>query len=144
MPLPVPKHKEKKSDFVGRCMSEIGKDKAFKDSKQRVAVCYHQFEQAKASAEGVVDLEKDEMLLLSSEKKTNNLGDDNLLFSEDGLFPIMIPMDVKDAINNFGRIGKDMGFEIFIYKLYHKARSKGPEFVNMIPADLRKEYKLFS
>jgi hypothetical protein len=62
MPIPKPRSKEKKSEFVSRCVSQISKE--YKDNKQAVAICYNQFQEAKASAEGVVDLENDEMLIL--------------------------------------------------------------------------------
>jgi hypothetical protein len=68
MPLPIPKNKEKRSDFIGRCVSEVAKDPKFKDNKQRVAICYTQFKEAKASADGVVSLANDDEMLLFSDK----------------------------------------------------------------------------
>ncbi len=66
MPIPKPKSKEKRSDFVSRCVSQISSE--YKDNKQAVAICYSTFEQAKASAEGVVDLgNEDQMLILKQE-----------------------------------------------------------------------------
>lgn len=47
MPLPSPKKDEKKSAFVQRCLADPIVQKDFKDIKQRVAVCYSQFEQSK-------------------------------------------------------------------------------------------------
>ena len=67
MPLPKPKNKEKRSDFIGRCVSEVAKDPKFKDNKQRVAICYTQFKEAKASADGIVSLANDDEMLLFSE-----------------------------------------------------------------------------
>jgi len=49
MPLPTPNDKESKNDFVGRCISELSDKKEFKDNKQRVAVCYAQYDKAKES-----------------------------------------------------------------------------------------------
>lgn len=69
MALPKPKDKEKRSAFVSRCISELTTNKEFKDSKQRVAVCYSQYQEAKASADGVVDLENDDEMLLLSPKE---------------------------------------------------------------------------
>lgn len=66
MPLPKPKNKEKRKDFIQRCMSEMPSDE-FKDPKQRVAVCYNQYKEAKATAEGIVEFPDDEMLILKSE-----------------------------------------------------------------------------
>lgn len=62
MPIPKPRSKEKRSDFVSRCVSQISSE--YKDNKQAVAICYNQFKESKASADGVVDLENDEMLIL--------------------------------------------------------------------------------
>lgn len=61
MPIPKPKSKEKKSEFVSRCVSQIADE--YKDSKQAVAICYSSFDEAKASADGVVDVGNDEMLI---------------------------------------------------------------------------------
>lgn len=49
MPLPSPKGKEKRTDFVSRCVSALTKRGEGKDSKQRVAICNSQFKKAKAS-----------------------------------------------------------------------------------------------
>lgn len=46
MPLPTPNKEESKNDFVGRCISELSDKKEFKDNKQRVAVCYAQYDKA--------------------------------------------------------------------------------------------------
>jgi len=77
-------------------------------------------------------------------KKRSDLKDTDFLFPDKRSFPIMTPQDVRDAISNFGRMGGDMSYDEFINKLYHKAKNKGSDFVNMIPPDTRKEYKLFS
>jgi hypothetical protein len=70
MPLPTPNKKEKKKDFVSRCISEVAKDPKFKDNKQRIAICYTQFDEAKASADVVVGSGDDEFLDFV-EKKQN-------------------------------------------------------------------------
>ena len=62
MPLPKPRKKEKKKDFVGRCISEVAKDPKFKDNQQRIAICYTQYDEAKASADVVVGSGDDEFL----------------------------------------------------------------------------------
>lgn len=62
MPLPSPRKKEKKKDFVSRCISEVAKDPKFKDNQQRIAICYTQFDEAKASADVVVGSGDDEFL----------------------------------------------------------------------------------
>lgn len=65
MPIPKPKSKEKKSEFVSRCVSQISSE--YKDNKQAVAICYNSFDEAKASADGVVDVGNDEMLIFLKE-----------------------------------------------------------------------------
>ena len=62
MPLPSPRKKEKKKDFVGRCISEVAKDPKFKDNQQRIAICYTQYDTAKASADVIVGSGDDEFL----------------------------------------------------------------------------------
>ena len=42
MPLPKPNKKEKNSDFMSRCISDLESKKEFKNNKQRAAVCYQQ------------------------------------------------------------------------------------------------------
>jgi len=75
-------------------------------------------------------------------KKRSELKDSDFLFPEDRSFPIVSPQDVRDAINNFGRMKKGMSYDAFIKKLYRKAKSKGPEFVSAIPESTKKEHKL--
>jgi predicted metal-binding transcription factor (methanogenesis marker protein 9) len=50
MPLVKPKNKEKKTEFVSRCIGDTQTNKDFPDQKQRIAVCYSQWEKAKAEA----------------------------------------------------------------------------------------------
>jgi hypothetical protein len=75
MPLPTPNNKEKKSDFVSRCVSEVAKDPKFKDNKQRVAICYTQFDEAKKSKASVIgEIDGEEFLVFSEsayKKKMN-------------------------------------------------------------------------
>ena len=42
MPLPSPKRKEKRGEFMTRCMTQLSDKGEFKDAKQRAAVCYSQ------------------------------------------------------------------------------------------------------
>jgi hypothetical protein len=66
MPLPTPNDKEKRSDFVSRCvLSEIVK-KDFKSQDQRVAVCYSQYEKAKKKSKATVEFGDDEIILMQS------------------------------------------------------------------------------
>ena len=162
MPLPTPNNKEKKSDFVSRCISEVAKDPKFKDNKQRIAICYTQFDEAKKSKASIVAGSDDEEFLVFANcddmeddmeegdavqktyqgKKRSELKDSDFLFPEKKSFPIVSPQDVRDAINNFGRMGGDMTYDQFIKKLYQKAKSKGQDFVNAIPEKTRKEHNL--
>jgi len=149
MPLPSPKGKEKQNDFISRCMGDNTMGKDFKDQKQRAAVCYSQWEKAKASADVVLGSEGNETLIFNEVaqeryggKKRSNLKDGDFLFPETRSFPIVTPQDVRDAISNFGRMKGDMTYDTFIKKLYRKAKSKGQEFVDAIPESTKKEHKL--
>jgi hypothetical protein len=66
-------------------------------------------------------------------KKRNDLKDSDFLFPETRSFPIVTPTDVKDAINNYGRMSGQISYETFLRKLYNKCKSKGPEFVAALP-----------
>ena len=66
MPLPTPNDKEKRSDFIARCMSSDIINKDFKDQKQKAAVCYSQYEKAKKKSKACVEFGEDEMLLIKS------------------------------------------------------------------------------
>ena len=65
MPLPKPKNKEKKSEFVSRCIGDNQTGKDFPDQKQRIAVCYSQWDKAKKEAAASVELNNDEFLVFS-------------------------------------------------------------------------------
>jgi hypothetical protein len=58
-------------------------------------------------------------------KTRSELKDSDFLFPEDRSFPLTTTQDVRDAINNFGRMKKAMSYETFIKKLWNKAKSKG-------------------
>lgn len=73
-------------------------------------------------------------------KKRSELKDSDFLFPEDRSFPIMTSQDVRDAINNFGRMKKAMSYESFIKKLWQKAKSKGLE--SGIPDSTKEKYNL--
>ena len=62
MPLPTPKNKEKRSDFISRCMSSDIINKDFKDQKQKAAVCYSQYEKAKKKSKAHIEIGDDEIL----------------------------------------------------------------------------------
>jgi hypothetical protein len=65
MPLIKPKNKEKKSEFVSRCIGDTQSGKDFPDQKQRIAVCYSQWDKAKKEAAASVELNNDEFLIFA-------------------------------------------------------------------------------
>lgn len=75
MPLPSPKKKEKRSEFVSRCVSELSSKDEFKDSKQRVAVCYDIFKKKESEASIVIG-EGDDTQLFFEESSSKQLEKD--------------------------------------------------------------------
>jgi hypothetical protein len=154
MPLPSPKQSEKQKDFISRCAGNETMNKDFKDTKQRLAVCYSQWEKAKASAFASVGEGDAEVLIdfscpecADAAQKTyggkprNDLKDSDFLYPSERSFPIVTPADVKDAVSSFGRSkGKD--FEDFKRRLVRKAKIKGPEFVKALPQTIKDEFKI--
>jgi hypothetical protein len=65
MPLVKPKNKEKKTEFVSRCIGDTQTNKDFPDQKQRIAVCYSQWDKAKKDASASVELNDDEFLVFA-------------------------------------------------------------------------------
>jgi hypothetical protein len=47
MPLPSPSKKEKKSDFISRCMSDEAMKKEYPNRDQRLAVCFTTWKRSK-------------------------------------------------------------------------------------------------
>jgi hypothetical protein len=164
MPIPKPKSKEKEGDYMGRCM-EFMKDERY-PQKQKVAICLNTYRgpQKKAKAEIEIDIKNPDLNINNNfnkqqilevdiseteayqktykNKKRSELKDSDFLFPESRSFPIVSPQDVRDAINNFGRMKSNMTYDAFIKKLYNKAKSKGPEFVAAIPESTKKEHNL--
>ena len=161
MPLPSPKGKEQKGDFVSRCVKFLNDNNDLKNPQQRIAVCYHQWDQAKASADIVVGSgDKETLFNISSRKeqevfpapkwaadakgqrfggkKRSELKDSDFLYPEDRSFPIVTPKDVHDAAKSFGR-SKGKNYEDFKKRLVSKARSKGPAFVAELPDTIKQE-----
>jgi len=66
MALPLPRNKEKKKDFISRCISEVSKDPKFKDSPQRIAICYTQFDEAKSKASILGGVDEEEFLVFAA------------------------------------------------------------------------------
>ena len=71
MPLPQPKNKEKRSAFVSRCVAELSDKKEFADGKQRAAVCYNIFKEAKSEASLAVSIDGEEILYFSDSAEKN-------------------------------------------------------------------------
>jgi len=164
MPIPSRKKNEKEGDYMSRCM-EFMKDEKY-PQKQKVAICLNTFRTSKnkAKAEIEVDINNPDLSIENNSKKQqifevdiseteayqktykgkkrSELKDSDFLFPEDRSFPITTPQDVRDAINNFGRMKKAMTYDAFIKKLYQKAKSKGPDFVAAIPESTKKEHNL--
>jgi hypothetical protein len=44
MPIPKPKPKEPKAEFINRCMSDEVMNKEYKDKSKRYAICVTQWE----------------------------------------------------------------------------------------------------
>jgi vacuolar-type H+-ATPase subunit I/STV1 len=145
MPLPTPNNRESRGDFVSRCIQSLSDKGEMKDNNQRIAVCYSQWKDAKASADAIVGSEDQETLIYSAQrfsgKKRSDLKNSDFLYPEERSFPIVTPKDVKDAVSSFGRSkGKD--FEEFKRRLVRKARSKGAEFVSALPDTIKEQFKI--
>lgn len=80
MPLPIPKKSEKQGDFISRCAGDETMNKDFPDNKQRVAVCYSQWKEAKANAIASVGSGADQVLITnSSQNKIKASAEEDLL-----------------------------------------------------------------
>jgi hypothetical protein len=71
MPLPSPQNKEKRGDFLKRCMLDLSKKGEFPDAKQRAAVCHSQFDKGRSNA-SVIMGEGDEEILFFSQSANEN------------------------------------------------------------------------
>ena len=67
MPLPTPHDKEKRGDFLKRCMLDLGKKGEFPDAKQRAAVCHSQFDKGRSKASVTIGENDDETLFFQNE-----------------------------------------------------------------------------
>lgn len=54
MPLPKPKRNEKQADFVSRCVQDLSDKGEFSTNKQRVAVCYSEFNKSKKKSKASI------------------------------------------------------------------------------------------
>ena len=67
MPLPSPQSKEKRGDFLKRCMLDLSKKGEFSDVKQRAAVCHSQFDKGRSKASATTGENEDEILFFHNE-----------------------------------------------------------------------------
>lgn len=67
MPLPTPNNKEKRSDFISRCISSEVIKKDFKTQDQRVAVCYSQYKKGKSKSKASIELADDEIIFIDKD-----------------------------------------------------------------------------
>ena len=58
MPLVKPKEKEKREDFISRCMADDKTTSEFDTTEQRLAVCNSQYENNKKEKYSMNDIEK--------------------------------------------------------------------------------------
>jgi hypothetical protein len=72
----------------------------------------------------------------------NYLKDSDFLFPATRSFPILTASDVEGAISNFGRTSGSMSYDEFKIKLVSFVKNKGPEFVEALPEDIKKEFDL--
>jgi hypothetical protein len=145
MPLPSPQKQEKRSEFVSRCIGDDQTAKDFPDQKQRIAICYTQWDSAKKEATAVVGSGDNEVLFSAQKtyggKKRSELKNSDFLYPNERSFPIVTPVDVKDAVSSFGRSkGKD--YNDFKRRLVKKVRSRGADFVKALPQSIKDEYKI--
>jgi hypothetical protein len=145
MPLPKPKNQEKRSEFVSRCIGDDQTAKDFPDQKQRIAICYTQWDTAKKEATAIVGSGDNEVLFSAQKtyggKKRSELKNSDFLYPNERSFPIVTPADVQDAVSSFGRSkGKD--YNDFKRRLVKRVRSKGANFVKALPQSIKDEYKI--
>ncbi|NVM37757.1 MAG: hypothetical protein HWN81_19350 [Candidatus Lokiarchaeota archaeon] len=67
MPLPTPNDKEKRSDFVSRCVSSEIIKKDFKTKEQRIAVCFSQYKKGKSKSKASIEFSDDEILFIDKD-----------------------------------------------------------------------------
>jgi hypothetical protein len=66
MPIPTPNDKEKRKEFMSRCITDLSEKGEFKDGKQRAAVCSSQFEKAKEESNASAGEGDTEFLVFTS------------------------------------------------------------------------------
>ena len=102
MPLPTPNDKEKKSDFVSRCLSSEMIRKDFKTQDQRMAVCYNQYEKAKDKSKASIEFGDDEMLIVESSKHYNKEEEESSQKERDYDHEMTISQKAMEELHNNG------------------------------------------
>ena len=105
MPLPTPHKHEKKGAFVSRCMGDNESNKTFPDQKQRTAVCYSQWQHAKASATSISGSGDDEVIVSTKQNTPDHFnnpvypykGGDTTFNQSD--FKQYLPMHIEQVAN---------------------------------------------
>ncbi len=69
-------------------------------------------------------------------KKRSELAPDQYLFPETKSYPIVDPVDVKNAIRDYGRGNHGLTYEAFLRKLYNKIKNR-PELLKALPKESR-------
>lgn len=65
MPIPSPrggKSPESKNEFIARCMGDSIMKTDYKDNKQRIAICFSQWERKKETAAYIISTASDEFI----------------------------------------------------------------------------------
>lgn len=65
----------------------------------------------------------------------SELEDSDFVFADERKFPVVIPKDVRDAVNSWGRYKGPKSFERFKRNLIALARRKGDKFVSALPKE---------
>jgi hypothetical protein len=61
MPIPFPNKKEKRSEFLSRCMGDKVMNDEFNNISQRYAICFKKWEDKKKAASAIIESKDDEV-----------------------------------------------------------------------------------
>lgn len=75
MPIPSPRKRESKNDFISRCMGDSVMNDEFTDQKQRAAVCYQKWSDKEAKAAFVIHAADDTFIVAKEETEDCGCGD---------------------------------------------------------------------
>ena len=135
--------KEHEKDAVKDDQSKISKLKKGAPSEKKSVEVHdlkkdEKFDKARATDFVKISRLKDGAV----EVDINYLKDSDFLFPANRSFPILTASDVEDAVSNFGRASGSMSYDEFKIKLVSFVKNKGPEFVEALPQDIKKEFNL--